>query len=51
MTAVRERDERRRSAGVALIDAETGSADDLLVSADRAMYTVKRRGGDGYAFA
>ncbi len=39
------------SAGVALIDAETGSADDLLVSADRAMYTVKRRGGDGYAFA
>jgi diguanylate cyclase (GGDEF)-like protein/PAS domain S-box-containing protein len=52
VTAVRERDEPKVtvSAGVALIDAETGSADDLLVSADRAMYTVKRRGGDGYAF-
>jgi diguanylate cyclase (GGDEF)-like protein/PAS domain S-box-containing protein len=53
VTAVRERDEPKVtvSAGVALIDAETGSADDLLVSADRAMYTVKRGGGDGYAFA
>jgi diguanylate cyclase (GGDEF)-like protein/PAS domain S-box-containing protein len=39
------------SAGIAVVDAETASADDLLVSADRAMYTVKRRGGDGYAFA
>ena len=53
VAAVRERDEPKVtvSAGVALIDAETGTADDLLVSADRAMYTVKRRGGDGYAFA
>ena len=39
------------SAGVALIDEGTQSPDDLLVSADRAMYTVKRRGGDGFAFA
>lgn len=53
VTAVRERGEPRVtiSAGVAVIDAESGTADELLVSADRAMYAVKRRGGDGFAFA
>ena len=53
VAAVRERGAPRVtvSAGVAVIDAEAGSADDLLVSADRAMYSVKRRGGDGFAFA
>ena len=53
VAAVRERAAPRVtvSAGVAVIDAEAGSADDILVSADRAMYSVKRRGGDGFAFA
>jgi PAS domain S-box-containing protein len=53
VAAVRERaaPQVTVSAGIAVVDAETASADDLLVSADRAMYTVKRRGGDGYAFA
>ncbi len=53
VAAVRERGEPRVtvSAGVAVIDEATQSADDLLVSADRAMYSVKRRGGDGFAFA
>jgi diguanylate cyclase (GGDEF)-like protein len=53
VTAVRERGEPRVtiSAGVAVIGAESGTADELLVSADRAMYAVKRRGGDGFAFA
>ena len=50
---MRERGEPRVtiSAGVTVIDAESGTADELLVSADRAMYAVKRRGGDGFAFA
>ena len=53
VAAVRERGEPRVtvSAGVALIEARATSADDLIVSADRAMYSVKRRGGDGFAFA
>ena len=53
VTAVRECGEPRVtvSAGVAAIDEATQSADNLLVSADRAMYSVKRRGGDGFAFA
>jgi diguanylate cyclase (GGDEF)-like protein/PAS domain S-box-containing protein len=53
VTAVRERGEPRVtvSAGIALIDEQTADADELIVSADRAMYSVKRRGGDGFAFA
>jgi diguanylate cyclase (GGDEF)-like protein/PAS domain S-box-containing protein len=53
VTAIRERGAPAvtASAGVALIEGDAGTADELLVSADRAMYSVKRRGGDGFAFA
>jgi diguanylate cyclase (GGDEF)-like protein/PAS domain S-box-containing protein len=53
VAAIRERGEPRVtvSIGVAVIGDDTQDADALLVSADRAMYAAKRRGGDGYALA
>jgi diguanylate cyclase (GGDEF)-like protein len=53
VAAIRERGEPRVtvSIGVAVIGDDTQHADALLVSADRAMYAAKRRGGDGYALA
>jgi GGDEF domain-containing protein len=53
VAAIRERGEPRVTVpiGVAVIGDDTQHADALLVSADRAMYAAKRRGGDGYALA
>ena len=36
------------STGIALSTADTPAADDLLASADRAMYAAKRAGGARY---